>query len=157
MAVIISIHGKSAQNNRHALPRTGTSWSPFFLRLFLVNHAAARRPRPLPNVPASTHRLARTASGYGRARDRRPATGDRRKKTGRCRTRNRREKTARCRTNFDAGQWPANREPRTGDRQKRRGARGYRVTGTGPKIARRGQIFAARALWHKCLCHVSRK
>ena len=42
-----------------------------------------------------------------------------------------------------AGQWPANREPRTPDRQKRHGARQYRVTGTGPKIARRGQIFAA--------------
>ena len=114
MAAIISIHGKSAQNNRHALPRTGTSWSPFFLRLFLVNHAAARRPRPLPNVPASTHRLARTASGYGRARDRRPATGARRKKHRALPNTPRRTMA---------------REPRTANRRPAKTARGPWISG----------------------------
>ena len=111
---------RSLTDSAYYFEKRGPSGPRFFLRLFTVNHAEARRRRPSPNVPASTHRVGRPAaagqlawSATGHALDH--PTGDRRKKTGR------------CRTNFDAGQWPADAGPRTPDRQKT--ARGPRSSG----------------------------
>ena len=141
---------RSLTDSAYYFEKRGPSGPRFFLRLFTVNHAEARRRRPSPNVPASTHRAERHRTGPGpkpdmlehATGDRRPATGEKKQGAAEHVTGGKNRPAAEPILTPDNGPRTAARGRRTG--KKRHGARGHRVIFSGQKISGDGQIFAAR-------------